>query len=148
MPLWTIHHSAGCLDLDDRQALASGITELYGILPAFYVGVVFSEAAPGSLFIGGTARARFVRLAVDQIARTLPDAAARDRWIEKVGDYLTPFMADRSLDWELHIDETSRDLWLIQGMRPPGAGTPGERLWAERDAPVPHGDARPTSSAG
>ncbi|MBO4236915.1 MULTISPECIES: tautomerase family protein [Pseudonocardia] len=146
MPLWTVHHSADCLRPDDRRTLAEGITGIYSMLPSFYVGVVFQAAEPGALFIGGAPRERFVRIQVDHIARTLPDASARDRLIGRVGDLLTPFMAERSLDWELHVDETSRDLWLIQGMRPPGPGTPGERLWAERGAPVPYDDvaaARP-----
>lgn len=141
MPLWTIHHSAGCLSDEDRQDLAAGITELYKGLPPFYVGVAFQEAGAGTLFVGGRARTRFVRLWVDQIARTLPDAAARARWIETLNGYLAPFMARRALDWELHIDETSRDLWLIQGMRPPAPNSPGERLWFELDEPVPYADA-------
>ena len=137
MPLWTIHHSAACLTDDDRQHLASGITEIYRMLPPFYVAVVFQEAAPGTLFVGGVAHPRFVRLWVDQIARTLPDAAARDRWITTINGYLAPFMAERGLDWELHIGETSRELWLIRGQRPPAPGSPGEKLWRERNEPVP-----------
>jgi hypothetical protein len=105
------------------------------------VAVVFHEIPPGSLFIGGHPRERFVRIEVDQIARTLPDAPARERWINTVNAVLAPFMAERGLDWELHIDETSRDLWLIQGLRPPAPGSPGERLWRERNEPVPYAEA-------
>ena len=139
MPLWTVHHSAGCLDGGDRQALAVAITGLYPMLPAFYVDVVFCAATADTLFVGGVARPRFVRLWADQFARSLPDDGARRRWIGTVNSCLTPFMDDRGLDWELHIDETSRELWLIQGMRPPGPGPPEEKLWAERNEPVPYG---------
>jgi phenylpyruvate tautomerase PptA (4-oxalocrotonate tautomerase family) len=138
MPLWTISHSAGCLDGDGRQDLATRVTALYRGLPPFYVAVVFHEMPAGALFIGGRQRERFVRISVDQIARTLPDAAARERWTDMVNAVLAPLMAERELDWELHIDETSRELWLIQGMRPPPPGSPGERLWRERDEPVPY----------
>lgn len=138
MPLWTIQHSVANLTDEDRRELAAGVTELYPILPPFYVCVVFQEADAGSLFVGGVPRQRFVRLSVDQIARTLPDVGARQRWIERINDYLKLFMAHRELDWELHIDETSRDLWLIQGLRPPPPDSAGERLWIERNAPVPY----------
>ena len=138
MPLWTVHHSAGCLDGRDRQALAVAITGLYPMLPAFYVDVVFCASTPDTLFVGGVPCPRFVRLSVDQFARSLPDDAKRRRWIDRVNACLAPFMDDRDLDWELHIDETSRELWLIQGMRPPSPGSPEEKLWAERNEPVPH----------
>lgn len=84
MPLWTIHHSAGCLSVEDRHALAADITDLYSNLPRFYVGVVYVEAGPDTLFVGGVTPPRFVRAWVDQIARTLPDAAAREWWIDNV----------------------------------------------------------------
>lgn len=138
VPLWTIHHNAECLNVEDRRALAADITGLYSGLPRFYVGVVYVEAGPDTLFVGGVTPRRFVRVGVDQIARTLPDAAAREWWIDKVNRRLAPFMSQRELDWELHIDETSRDLWLIQGMRPPMPGSPGETLWRDRAEPVPY----------
>jgi phenylpyruvate tautomerase PptA (4-oxalocrotonate tautomerase family) len=141
MPLWTVSHSASCLDGHDRQDLATRATELYRGLPPFYVAVVFTEIAPGALFIGGRPHERFVRIWVDQIARTLPDAAARERWTDRVNAAIAPFMAERGLGWELHIDETSRELWLIQGMRPPLPGSPGEKLWRESNEPVPYADA-------
>ena len=50
-------------------------------------------------------------------------------------------MTERGVDWELHIDETSRELWLIQGMRPPLPGSAAEKLWIERNEPVPYEDA-------
>lgn len=138
MPLWTVHHTQGSLTETDRDLLATTITDLYSILPRFYVAVVFEEAPPRSLYIGGEPSARFVRITVDQIARTLPSPEARSRWMSLVNDTLIPFMAERNLGWELHIDETSRDLWSIQGLQPPPPNSEAEQRWARENRPTPY----------
>lgn len=147
MPLWTLHHSPGTLDEPDRRELAVTVTDLYPILPRFYVSVVFHEAPEGSLYIGGERADRFVRIAVEHIARTLPTPAARSRWMSHVHGVLVPFMAERDLGWELHIDETPMDLWSIQGMRPPPPDSEAERRWLRENRPTPY-QAEPTISAG
>jgi hypothetical protein len=50
------------------------------------------------------------------------------------------FIIDREeLDWELHIYETPRDLWRVQGIDPPPAGSDAEKLWADKNKVIPYG---------
>ena len=96
MPLWRIFHHPSAFTSAQKAALATAITELYTSapvgLPAFYVNVVFVAVDEDSLFIGGTARRDFVRIAVEQIARSMPDggteagAAARAAWMESINE--------------------------------------------------------------
>ena len=136
MPLWNLYHGHGSLTEADRGVLAAAITDLYAGLPRFYVSVVFQEAPSGSLYVGGEPAESYVRIKVDQMARTLPSAGARARWMSRVNDALTPFMAERNLGWELHIDETALDLWSIQGLQPPPPGSVAERRWARENRPT------------
>lgn len=45
---------------------------------------------------------------------------------------LKPHAADKEYEWELHIDETERGLWKINGMFPPEYKSEGERIWRWR----------------
>jgi len=52
---------------------------------------------------------------------------------------LKPFIIDREeLDWELHVCETPRDLWRIQGLDPPPPHSDNEKLWAEKNRAIPY----------
>lgn len=43
---------------------------------------------------------------------------------------LKPFIADRGdLDWELHVAETPRDLWRVQGIDPPPNDSEAATRW-------------------
>ena len=120
MPLWKIYHPVGAFSLEDKKGLSEAITALYARgLPKFYVGVVFQEVAADSFFIGGESVDNFVRIWVDHIARTMPTPEIRAKFIEMVDAALAPYVRDRGLNWEYHIDETSYELWSIQGYRPP-----------------------------
>lgn len=135
MPLWKIYHPPGAFSAADRQGLSERITALYSQLPKFYVGVVFQEVAADSFFVGGEPASNFVRIWVDHIARTLPTPEARTWWIGRCDEALAPYIRDRGLDWEFHIDETSFELWSIQGMRPPKPGTEDEKRWVAENRP-------------
>jgi len=137
MPLWKIYHPADAFSAEDKQQLAERITALYRRLPKFYVGVVFQAVAPEDLYIGGQPTARFVRIWVDHIARTLPTAELRTWWIGQCDEALAPFIRDRGLDWEFHIDETPFELWSIQGIRPPAADSEDEKRWIRENRPSP-----------
>lgn len=100
--------------------------------------VVCHEVDDTALYVGGDLHDRFVRIRVDLIARTLPDSEARARWTARVNAALTPFMEERSLSWEIHMGETSNELWSIQGLRPPPAGSAAEKRWVAFNAPVPY----------
>lgn len=137
MPLWTIYHPVDAFTAEDKQAIADVLVPLYPILPKFYVGTVFEAVAKESFFVGGKPVDNFVRITVDHIARQFSDDAVRDRWLNMVSAALTPFMTERGLDWELHVDETPFHLWLIQGMRPPMPNSEREKLWIDENRPVP-----------
>ncbi len=137
MPLWKIYHPVGCFTAEDKHQLSLRITALYKRLPRFYVGVVFQEVPRESFYVGGEPRDNFVRIWVDHIARTLPSAEARKWWIGQCDAALAPLVRDRGLDWEFHIDETSFELWSIQGIRPPPADSPDEKRWIAENRPSP-----------
>lgn len=138
MPLWKIYHPEGAFSPAQKQAISEAITGLYSVrLPKFYVGVVFQAVPADDFYVGGQPATNFVRIWVDHIARTLPDAEARTRWMGFVIKTLTPFIGDRGFDWEFHIDETSFELWSINGMRPPLPDTEDEKRWRAENRPSP-----------
>jgi len=143
MPLWTVYHSSGTYTAADKQAFAEAVVSLYPILPEFYVGTVFRELPADDFYIGGKPAGSFVRIAVDHIARQFSSDDMRQRWLNMVNAALEPFLGGRGFDWEMHVDETPSELWLIQGMRPPQPNSEGEKLWQAENRPV----ALPASSS-
>lgn len=137
MPLWKVYHPADTFSADDKQQLSQRITALYRNLPKFYVGVVFQEVAADSFYVGGEPNGNFVRIWIDHIARTLPTPEMRKWWIGQCDEALAPFVRDRGLDWEFHIDETAFDLWSIQGYRPPLPDSEDEKHWIRENRPSP-----------
>jgi phenylpyruvate tautomerase PptA (4-oxalocrotonate tautomerase family) len=137
MPLWKLYHPVGAYTADDKKDLAERITRLYtgAGLPAFYVGVVFQEVAEDSFYIGGEPHGGFVRIWIDHIARTFQSDEQRDRALAAFNAALAPYVKDRGLSWEFHIDETPFPLWSIQGYRPPLPGTPDEERWRRENKP-------------
>ncbi len=133
MPLWTIHHSPEVLTAEDKRALAGRITELYESigLPRFYVVVVFHETHPEDFYVGGEPSPAGVRVVIEHIARHSADTAGRRRIIAKIKEILRPFVDEHEgVHWEFHVDETSEELWMINGLVPPPAGSDAEREWA------------------
>jgi hypothetical protein len=52
---------------------------------------------------------------------------------------LKPHIIDRSeIKWELHIYETPRDLWRIQGMDPPPPNSDAEKEWFDKNMALPY----------
>jgi phenylpyruvate tautomerase PptA (4-oxalocrotonate tautomerase family) len=140
MPLWNVYCPEGTYSVEDKRAFAAAITDIYaGVMPRFYVGVVFNEVPRDSLFIGGIPRDDFVRISIDHIAVSLP-AEQRESLLKFINKSIHPFVRDRGLDWELHIDETPRDLWTIQGMRPPDSGSAEEQRWSRENRPSKSSD--------
>jgi hypothetical protein len=135
MPLWKIYHPTDVWSDADKQALSQRITALYRQLPKFYVGVVYQEVGKDCFYIGGEPRNNFVRIWVDHIARTLPTPEVRLKWLGMCNDALAPFIRDRGLSWEFHIDETSPELWSIEGFRPPPANSELEARWISENRP-------------
>jgi len=135
MPLWKFYHPENAFSDDDKHAIAGQITAIYRDLPPFYVGVVFEALAKTNFYVGGTATNDFVRISVDHIAREIKDDDVKRRFLAAVGQILAPYIADRGLRWEMHIDETPFSLWTIQGFRPPVPGTPESEKWRMDNRP-------------
>lgn len=136
MPLWTIHHTPGIFSVEEKRALASRITDHYqqAGLPRFYVVVLFHETAPEDFYVGGEPTPAGVRVVIDHIARRAADTQSRQRitgWIHQI---LAPSL-DRhpGLHWEFHVDETSDELWMINGLVPPPGGSEAEKRWAKEN---------------
>ena len=141
MPLWTIHHTPGIFTDDDKQQLAASITDHYQQvgLPRFYVVVIFTETQPGDLYVGGEKAAVGVRVVIDHIARQNPDRASRQRTAQWIKSILHPKLKGHvDLHWEFHVDETSEDTWMINGVVPPPAHSAAEQAWAKANAAVPY----------
>jgi len=134
MPLWKIYHPPGAFSLEDKRGLSAAITALYAQLPKFYVGIVFEPVDPENFWVGGETRDNFVRIWVDHIARTAPPEL-RPRMVAAFDKALAPYIADRGLDWEFHIDETPFDMWSIQGLRPPPPNSEAETRWKAENRP-------------
>lgn len=49
-----------------------------------------------------------------------------------------PFVRDRGLDWESHVEYVEREGWRENGLRPPMPNTEAEKRWIELDKPVPY----------
>jgi phenylpyruvate tautomerase PptA (4-oxalocrotonate tautomerase family) len=140
MPMWHIYHPAEIYTAKEKQDFSTKITELYAELaelPKMYVSVVFHGLSAGDYFVGGEPNDRYVRIWIDQIARRLPDSSKRRWWMDTVNHRLAPFLQDRGLHWEIHIDETPFELWTIDGYFPPAAGSADERRWATQNRPTP-----------
>ena len=134
MPLWHIYTPEGVYSDDDKTAFARGITDIYERygLPRFYVSVMFHELAPNAFFIGGEQTGDFVRISIDHIARQV-EPSRRLSAMQSINKAIDPFVKDRGLRSEIHVDETPIDFWTIEGMKPPEPGSETEKLWAKEN---------------
>ena len=124
MPLWQIYHPPSTFTTpSSKQLLSADITSIYTRvgLPAFYVVVQFISTPATDTFVGGQNPSRpFIRIVVDHIAVHLGEDSTRmQKVVELVDVALKPHVSDMGYDWEFHIDETPRGLWMINGLVPP-----------------------------
>ena len=139
MPLWQIFHPEHAFTNDDKSAIAEQATALYqSFLPRFYVNVMFVPLPESTFYIGGAPAGDFVRVTIDHIAAQMKDAEMQTKFLNAVSKLLSPYVADRGLRWEMHIDETPFALWTIQGLRPPAPGTPAAKKWQSENRPSPY----------
>ena len=137
MPLWTIHHTPDFFTAEDKRELASRITDHYekAGLPRFYVVVIFNETRSGEMYVGGEQTDVALRVVIDHIARRAADKEHRNRIAHWVKAILSPYLDGRdNLHWEFHVDETSEDLWMINGLIPPPMGSDAEKRWVVENA--------------
>ncbi|MFD8085947.1 tautomerase family protein [Kitasatospora sp. NPDC059722] len=137
MPLWHVYHPPGTYTPQQKKQLADDITGFYtGFgLPPFYVMTLFHEVAADSFYVGGEPAPDAVRIVVEHIARHMDDPDQRRRTRERLSALLAPHTKDRGLYCEFHIDETPRDLWMIDGFAPPPTGSEAEERWVKENRP-------------
>ncbi|OBJ83553.1 tautomerase family protein [Mycobacterium asiaticum] len=137
MPLWMIHHTPGLISDEQKRELSARITDHYekAGLPRFYVITIFNEIRPEDFHVGGEPTPVGLRVVIDHIARRAADKADRQRIARWINWLMTPFVeAHPDLHWEFHVDETSEDLWMINGIAPPPGGSDAEKAWAQANA--------------
>jgi phenylpyruvate tautomerase PptA (4-oxalocrotonate tautomerase family) len=137
MPLWTIHHTPGVFTDAEKKELSERITDHYakGGLPRFYVITLFNEVRPEDIYVGGQQPAAVLRVVIDHIARHTASREDRHRMAHWINGILAPFIKDRpDLHTEFHVDETSEDLWMINGLIPPPARSEAEQRWVRDNA--------------
>jgi len=129
MPLWNIYHPVGAYTAEDKQEIAKRITDGY-LIPRFYVGILFHEVPKDSFFMGGEPRDNFIRLRLDHFARHISvDSSWTESWLRRMHDAIQPFVEGRGYNYELHVGETPRELWMIDGIRPPRPNSEAENKW-------------------
>lgn len=141
MPLWTIHHTPGIFSDDDKHQLASRITDQYerAGLPRFYVMTIFNETRPDDFYVGGQRTQVGVRVVIDHIARRSTDKQSRERITHWIKGMLQPYMdKHEGAHWEFHVDETSDELWMINGLVPPPGGSEQEKVWVKANFASPY----------
>ncbi|MFF2617938.1 tautomerase family protein [Kitasatospora sp. NPDC058046] len=140
MPLWHVYHPPGTYDPGQKKQLSTDITGFYTRfgLPRFYVVVIFHEVAADSFHVGGQPHGAAVRVVVEHIARHTEDPDLRRRTREALAALLAPHTTDRGLYCEFHVDETPRNLWMIDGLTPPPEQSETEKLWARENRPLPY----------
>ncbi|KAM7193041.1 putative oxalocrotonate tautomerase [Naviculisporaceae sp. PSN 640] len=142
MPLWLIYHPSGTFTSPETKGLlARDVTSYYTAagLPPFYVVVKFILTDRENTFIGGEnppSDRPFVRITVDHIAVHTDNNEKHMRYaMTKLNDLLRPHIKEKGYDWEIHVDETPRGLWMINGFRPPPWRSAAEKKWFEDNRP-------------
>ncbi|MGB3332598.1 MAG: tautomerase family protein [Mycobacterium sp.] len=136
MPLWTIHHTPGIFTAEQKHALAARITDHYegAGLPRFYVVTVFHETSAEDFYVGGEPTPVGIRVVIDHIARHAHDKEGRRRIAEWINQILSPTLERHpGVHSEFHVDETSEELWMINGLVPPPGGSDAEKRWAKEN---------------
>jgi hypothetical protein len=103
------------------------------------VVTLFHETRPEDFHVGGEPTPAGVRIVIDHIARRNPDQETRRRTAQWIKGMLQPHLErNAGLHWEFHADETSEDLWIINGIVPPPAGSETEKNWAKQNSASPY----------
>src|SRR3982074_2190206 len=107
MPLLRFFVAPSVLSTAEKKELAQKITSVYVSrkMPAFYVNVFFLELPEDSYYIGGEARANFVRIAIEHIAMHFANPQREQAYMKELDDIIMPLFTSKGLDWEYHISQ-------------------------------------------
>ncbi|OZJ04815.1 hypothetical protein BZG36_02358 [Bifiguratus adelaidae] len=109
MPLHRIYYPKDAFSEDDKRQISENLTALY-TRPPINIPAFYVIVI-------------FIPLDAENI------------WLEAC---FAPFIKERGLDWEFHIEEVERDLWIINGMVAPMPGTEAEKMWIDLNKAVPY----------
>jgi len=143
MPWTRIYHPNTVLqDPAERDALSNAITDLYEPIkfPRFWVGVIFVPLEPSSIYMGGKAQTKWVRLAVEH-ALGPAGTTDFDPFVARYEAAIKPFIRDKGIAHELTFAFIPLEPWRINGMKPPTIGTPAHRKWLEENKPSAYDEA-------
>ncbi|KAJ7763177.1 putative oxalocrotonate tautomerase [Mycena maculata] len=136
MPLHRFFTPKGMYSPKDKVAIAAAVTNVYGMLPRFYVVVLFIELEPESFFVGGETTGNFLRIGAEHYARNFSNDKAKREFMDRYERALEPFTKSRGIDWEVQINDADRTLWNENGMAPPMPGTEEEKIWKRENRAV------------
>jgi hypothetical protein len=71
------------------------------------------------------------------LARTIDTYERKQGLINALEAAFGPYVKDRGLDWEIHLEEHDRDTWRTNGINPPLPNTEAEKLWAKENKAIP-----------
>jgi hypothetical protein len=131
MPLWKIHHPVDAYTVEDKKEFSEAISTVYMAvpIPKFYVVCLFEEVAGENCYVSGEPRNDFVRINIDQMARTLPGPVIREWWVRNLDIVIKPWVGDRGFEHEFTITEPPFDLWSLNGFIPPPFESRAEKRW-------------------
>ncbi|KAH7696573.1 hypothetical protein AAVH_36354 [Aphelenchoides avenae] len=140
MPLHRIYHANGAFTDDQKQDLATAITDVYVSrgLPAFYVVVLFVPLEKDSFFIGGKGTDKFVRITVQHLARHFDSKEQGRKFLDIYEAAIAKYIKEQGYDWEVSIELVDRDLWRENGLIPPPPNSEAEKEWKRLNKPVPY----------
>lgn len=143
MPFWKIHHPVDAYTKEDKKEFAGAIAQLYQAIPIpkFYVVSVFEEVSADNMYVGDESRDNFVRINIEQMARTLPGQIIREWWTHNADAVIHPWVGARGYDWEFNITEPPADLWSLQGEIPPPFESVAEKRWIAENKATPYAQA-------
>ncbi|KAJ7501920.1 putative oxalocrotonate tautomerase [Mycena galericulata] len=105
MPLHRFFTPKGLYSPEDKVAIARTVTGVYSQIPSFYVVVLFIELDSESFFVGGEATNKFLRIAVEHVARNFSNDTAKRQFMDRYEQALEPFTKGRGIDWEVQITD-------------------------------------------
>jgi phenylpyruvate tautomerase PptA (4-oxalocrotonate tautomerase family) len=133
MPLWNIKHTPSLFSPTEKESVSKAATSIYKAvgLPAFYVQVIFEELPPQSIYLGGEEHKTYASIEIHHIARSIRDADTKKIFLDNVDKIFNPLLVKKGAKWEYFVSESERDMWKINGVYPPAAGSDEEKKWAE-----------------
>ena len=69
-----------------------------------------------------------------------PRSTPREHWpsmLNALEASWAPFIKDRGLDWEMHVEQHERELWRVQGLDAPLPDAEEEREWVRQNRAIP-----------